>query len=86
VFFTETHLNKQTTDDDIAMSGFDVPFRKDRNSHGGGIIMYHKSNINTLRRVYLEHEHVESMWFESVFSKRYIKTTDSNIIIGCLII
>jgi hypothetical protein len=64
VFFTETHLNNQITDDDIAISGFDVPFRKDRNSHGGGIIMYHKSNINILRRVDLEHEHVESMWFE----------------------
>jgi hypothetical protein len=51
-------------DDDIAISGFDIPFRKDGNSHGGGIIMYHKSNINILRRVDLEHEHVESMWFE----------------------
>jgi hypothetical protein len=26
--------------------------------------MYHKNNINILRRVDLEHEHVESMWFE----------------------
>ena len=26
--------------------------------------MYHKSNINILRRIDLEHEHVESMWFE----------------------
>jgi hypothetical protein len=68
--------------------------------------MYHKSNINILRRVDLEHEHVESMRFElqtkvhpilvninyrselriSVFSIRYIKTTDSNIFIGYLII
>jgi hypothetical protein len=51
VFFTETHLNNQITDEDIAISGFDVHNRKDRNSHGGGIIMYHKSNINVLRRV-----------------------------------
>jgi hypothetical protein len=36
----------------------------DRNSHGGGIIMNHKSNINILRGVDLEHEHVENMWFE----------------------
>jgi hypothetical protein len=41
-----------------------MPVRKDRNSHGGGIIMYHKNNINILRSVDLEHEHVESMWFE----------------------
>jgi hypothetical protein len=42
----------------------DIPIRKDRNSHGGGILMYHKSNINILRRVDLEHEQVEGMWFE----------------------
>jgi hypothetical protein len=47
----EKHLNNQITDEDIAISGFDVHNRKDRNSHGGGIIMYHKSNINVLRRV-----------------------------------
>jgi hypothetical protein len=64
VFVTETHLNNQIIDDDIVISGFDVPFRKDRNSHEGGIIIYHKSNINILRRVDLEHEHIESMWFE----------------------
>jgi hypothetical protein len=34
-FFTETHLNNKITDDDIAISGFDIPFRKDGNSHGG---------------------------------------------------
>ena len=38
VFFNETHLNKWITDYDIAISGFDVPVRKDRNSHVGGII------------------------------------------------
>jgi hypothetical protein len=42
------HLNNQITDEDISISGFDVPYRKDRNSQGGGIIMYHKSNINIL--------------------------------------
>jgi hypothetical protein len=51
VFATETHLNNQITDDDIAISGFDISFTKDINSHEGGIIMYHKSNINILWRV-----------------------------------
>ena len=62
--FTDMQLNNKITDDDIAISGFDMPVWKVRNSHGGGIIMYHKNNINILRRVDLEHEHVESMWFE----------------------
>ena len=61
---TETHLSNRITDDDIAISGFDIPVRNDRNSHGGGIILYNKNNISILRRVVLEHEHVESMWFE----------------------
>jgi hypothetical protein len=37
--FTEMQLNNKITDDDIAISGFDMPVWKDRNSHGGGIIM-----------------------------------------------
>ncbi|CAC5400696.1 unnamed protein product [Mytilus coruscus] len=36
VFFTETHLDSNITDDDISIMGFQVPVRKDRNSHGGG--------------------------------------------------
>jgi hypothetical protein len=76
VFFTETHLNNQITDDDIAISGFDVPFRKDRNSHGGGIIMYHKSNINILR--------ITCMFIKMCWFVNYIKkTVDHDNIIYC---
>ena len=41
-----------------------TPSRKDRDSRGGGIITYHKSCVNLTRRLDLEHEHVESMWYE----------------------
>jgi hypothetical protein len=52
VFFTETHLNNQISDDDIAIIGFDIPFRKDRNSHGDGIIMFLDYIITNITMIY----------------------------------
>ncbi|CAG2217111.1 unnamed protein product [Mytilus edulis] len=64
VFFTETHLDSNITDYDISIMGFETPVRKDRNSHGGGIIMYFKNYVHIIRRQDLEHDEIESMWFE----------------------
>ena len=39
--FTETHLNNVVKDDFLCLSdSFDTPYRKDRTSHGGGILVY----------------------------------------------
>ena len=51
VFFTETHHDKLVLDKHIHFSGYDIPVRKDRNSDGGGIIMYYKTHVNIKRRV-----------------------------------
>ena len=64
VFFTETHLNESFLHSDIYLPDFEFPVRKDRNSNGGGIIMYYKNYINIKRRIDLENILVESMWFE----------------------
>ena len=64
VFFTEIHLDNQVLDSDSIIEGFETPSRKNRDSRGGEIIMYHKSCVNLTRRLDLEHEHVESMWYE----------------------
>lgn len=64
VFFTETHLDQRVQNNDIQIEGFEQPIRKDRNSNGGGIIAYIKSGVNVTRRIDLEHEHIECMWFE----------------------
>ena len=64
VFFTETHLDKLVLDKNIHFSDYDIPVRKDRNSDGGGIIMYYKTLVNIKRRVDLENPLVECMWFE----------------------
>jgi hypothetical protein len=64
VLFTEIHLDNQVLDSDIIIEGFEAPSRKNRDSRGGEIITYHKSCVNLTRRLDLEHEHVESMWYE----------------------
>ncbi|CAG2246101.1 unnamed protein product [Mytilus edulis] len=59
VFLTETHLDSNITDSDLYISGFEIPVRKDRNSHGGGIIMYYKSYVRITRRHDLENCQLE---------------------------
>jgi hypothetical protein len=61
VFFTETHLDYLIPNVNIKCEGFETPIRKDRNSSGGGIILYYKNYVNISRRLDLEHSQVESM-------------------------
>ena len=69
VFFTETHLDGYIDSENILLPGFEKPIRKDRNSAGGGVIVYFKTNIRLSRRDDLESANVESMWFE-LFTKQ----------------
>jgi hypothetical protein len=64
VVFTKTHLDNQLLDSDIIIEGFETPSRKNRDSRRGGIITYHKGCVNLTRRLDLEHEDLESMWYE----------------------
>ena len=64
VYFTETHLDYLIPNVNVKCEGFETPIRKDRNSSGGGIILYYKNYVNISRRLDLEHSQVESMWFE----------------------
>lgn len=38
--FTESHLDYNIMNDEISIDGFNTIFRKDRNSYGGGVIIY----------------------------------------------
>ena len=39
--FTESHLDANITTDSLCMSSkYDIPYRKDRTNHGGGLLMY----------------------------------------------
>jgi hypothetical protein len=55
----------------------DIPARKDRNSDGGGIIMYYKTHVNIKRRVDLKNSLAECMWVE-------LKTKLQNILISII--
>jgi hypothetical protein len=52
-------VDKLVFDKHIHFSGYDIPVWKDRNSDGGGIIMYYKTHVNIKRRVDLENPLVE---------------------------
>ena len=62
--FTETHLDHKISDNDILLDGFDTIFRKDRNSYGGGVIIYTSNNIRSRRRIDLEPGNTECIWIE----------------------
>ena len=63
-FFTQTHLDYLIPNVNVKCEGFETPIRKDRNSSGGGILLYYKNYVNISRRLDLEHSQVESLWFE----------------------
>lgn len=62
--FTETHLDSNVSDNDILLTGYDTIFRRDRNSHGGGILIYVPLTIKASRRFDLEPSSVECIWLE----------------------
>ena len=57
--FTETHLDNSILDDDITLDGFTSIQRKDRNSFGGGVIIYLSSAVRAFRRKDLEPNSLE---------------------------
>ena len=67
VFFTEAHLDGYIDSENILLPGFEKPIRMDRNSAGGGVIVYFKNNIGFSRRDDLESANVESMGFELLY-------------------
>ena len=49
LFFSKTHLDKRITNDSQALSElFDVPYRKDRSNHGGGLLVYIKTQNSSI--------------------------------------
>ena len=67
ICFTETHLNYIITNDFLDLSdSFDEPYRKDRTSHGGGILVYLNKDIVHSRITDLEAFCNESIWVKIV--------------------
>ena len=65
VCFTETHLDQRVPINNLVIPGFNSnPFRLDRNTYGGGIMVYFKNNINIVPRTDLQVDRMEAMQFE----------------------
>lgn len=43
--FTETHLDVNISNDSLNIEGYKTSFRKDRNSYGGGVMIYISDSI-----------------------------------------
>ena len=62
--FTETHLDANILTANLIIDGFNEPYRKNRNCHGGGILVYTSNTIVSRRRVDLECPDIETIWIE----------------------
>ena len=63
ISLNETMLDLSVTNHEIKINGYDV-VRKDRNRHGGGVVIYTRSSINYTVRVDLAHESLEAITLE----------------------
>ena len=64
IALSETWLSPSTTDEVISFPTFQKPYRKDRQDHYGGVIVYVKQNIPCKRRHDLEINGIECIWLE----------------------
>ena len=63
--FTETHLDIAVSYESLLISNcYSKPYRKDRNMHGGGLLMYINANLAHRRRPDLDGFCNESIWTE----------------------
>ena len=60
---SETFLNDEFSNHELTIQNYDF-VRKDRQSHGGGLLIYTKSNLSCIRRDDLESDGIEMLWLE----------------------
>ena len=61
--FCETFINDYFADSELYLKNY-LMFRKDRQSNGGGIIVYVKNNYPCWQRKDLESDNLETIWLE----------------------
>ena len=75
--FSETHLDRDVDSNNLILTGFDESIRNDRNSNGGGVMVYMSSQLKYSRRQDLENPHIETIWLE-------IQLKNMNLLLCCL--
>lgn len=68
VCFSETWLDASISDTEIEIENY-VVLRKDRNRNGGGICVYIRADICFNRRMDLNHDLIEAVWFDVQLTK-----------------
>ncbi|MCG7868089.1 MAG: endonuclease/exonuclease/phosphatase family protein [Candidatus Thiodiazotropha taylori] len=65
LIFTETWLTSKISNDDIMISNFNIPYRKDREvRQGGGVAIYTKIGIHSINRSELLYNSLEAICIE----------------------
>ena len=77
IALTETFLDDSIDDNDTYMPGFCLPFRRDRNRHGGGVCIYVKSTLFAERCPDLENPDIECIWLK-------VRTLNKIFYFGCV--
>ena len=73
---SETKLNPNFPTSKITINGYRTPIRKDRiTDNGGGLAIYTKHNIYTVRRQDLENNNIENIWIE-------VHTSNNKLLLG----
>ena len=57
-------LGATVNDTSVKLTGFQTPFRRDRNENGGGVSIYISNQLSGKRRRELEHPNIELLWIE----------------------
>ena len=65
---SETGLNPSITNNSIQPPGY-CTYRRDRDRHGGGVLLFVKDRILSKYRSDLEHPDLEAVWFEVQLSR-----------------
>lgn len=60
---SESHLSNDITDDSVHLPHYNS-FRRDRNRHGGGVMIYVHDKFSAVRRLDLETQTTELLWIE----------------------
>ena len=62
---TETKLDDSFLEQQFHIESFNIPFRLDRNRHGGELLLYVRNNINTaLLNIFVFPDNIEAFFIE----------------------
>ena len=65
LMITETKLDDSFPEQQFHIEGFNIPFRLDRNRHGGGLLLYVRNNINAVfLKSYVFPDNIEAFFIE----------------------